>query len=853
MAISRMIMHRRKSRAMLTIMALGVATSQFAFAADQKAQDLPPMMSSGSVITPEMLKKQLGDDYLEMNGDDMFSEPDPLGSVKSPIPESLKEADKKAADTAKPAEQKPDATADKTSPAFDNKTAPKKAPITAVKPVESAPLAPPTINDKDGGLPVAFPSETKVPEAPKLAEQPPAIPQPPALAEPVPQPPAMPAEPAAPIAEAPKTEIKKAEENKTAESTPFYKKAWNKLFSSDDKPAEKKAEKPAELAVPKPPEPTPAEVLPPLQDNAVVEQPKQPIIPEEPALPAVEKAPSAAAAIMPPETKTAPPLVMDLKVPPPDVPPEKPAVADKAVDKKPVADDKKSGKSKNLAAEPAKPQLALPTPAQKPEAEKPAELAAPEIAKPEIAKEEPKPDLLMPQIPDAPAPEPKMEAPTVAAPVVQPEMPALPVAQPEQPVAAETAKTAPESVIEPEAPALPPANPPKADYPLPSVAGETPPAAPANNEKLPFADIQAATPVEKIDAAKPVEEAKPTQTAIDAPQPAQKPEAPKDMLDKYQNKREMDALHRKYANDGLTKRYKGYDYSYVPEPNASKSIADKGEVQDLAPLTSGDSPSMPYDSGLSAPTERMLKKFPKGISSLKNKGEDKPAKHVSIERGNTASQFPKEGYSDDAPIGISVSDKGNSEDIDAMLEQAYSAVQLDQMESAIELYKRAVAKHPEHKLALFGLATSYQKDNQSKKARAVYERLLKIYPDYSEALNNFLVLVAEESPSSALSELGKLEKRNPEFSPILAQMGLIYMRQEDYRNAANYLGRAMALSPENMSYRYNMAIVMDNMGEREEAIDLYEQILKAKKSGTSLPFKPEGIEERLTFLRSNRG
>jgi tetratricopeptide (TPR) repeat protein len=150
---------------------------------------------------------------------------------------------------------------------------------------------------------------------------------------------------------------------------------------------------------------------------------------------------------------------------------------------------------------------------------------------------------------------------------------------------------------------------------------------------------------------------------------------------------------------------------------------------------------------------------------------------------------------------------------------------------------------------LFALASLYQRLSQYKEAKIHYKKLLTVDPDYKKALNNYLVLMSEESPGQALTELKEMERVNPDFSPIQAQIGMIYAQMGDYASAEKYLHRSIILAPEVLHYRYNLAVVYDNMKKYSEAIAVYKQILDAGGASEVLPQNSNSIRNRMTYLQ----
>lgn len=184
------------------------------------------------------------------------------------------------------------------------------------------------------------------------------------------------------------------------------------------------------------------------------------------------------------------------------------------------------------------------------------------------------------------------------------------------------------------------------------------------------------------------------------------------------------------------------------------------------------------------------------------------------------------------------------------MDSAYKALLSGQVSAAISIYKEVLDKDPDNKNALFGLATAYHKNAQYSQAREIYTKVLKKDPNNKEVLNNFLVLVAEESPDNALIELKKLERINSDFSPIPAQIGMIYLKMERPDQAERYFRRAVILSPDNVVYKYNLAITSDRLGKDDQAKRLYKEILDAAKQGAVIPGSASAISDRLEYLES---
>ena len=202
-------------------------------------------------------------------------------------------------------------------------------------------------------------------------------------------------------------------------------------------------------------------------------------------------------------------------------------------------------------------------------------------------------------------------------------------------------------------------------------------------------------------------------------------------------------------------------------------------------------------------------------------------------------------------VGLNITVSEPSKKSEELMALAYDAMKLGQMEGAAELYEKVLEKDSENKEALFGLAATYHRMGQFDEAREVYVQLLTDDPNNWSAMNNLMLLAGEESPEDALKELKELELINPEFSPIPAQIAVIYIRLNKAEEAIKYLTRAIILSPDNLAYRYNLAVILDHSGFKAPAARLYNQLLQAAKEGKELPESVHRIRERLDFINSS--
>jgi tetratricopeptide (TPR) repeat protein len=181
----------------------------------------------------------------------------------------------------------------------------------------------------------------------------------------------------------------------------------------------------------------------------------------------------------------------------------------------------------------------------------------------------------------------------------------------------------------------------------------------------------------------------------------------------------------------------------------------------------------------------------------------------------------------------------------------YNALVRGDHDMALGFYDRALQQEPRSVLAQLGRGAALQKLGRLDEARSAYERVLKIDPNNREALTNLTAIVAEREPGEALRRLQELEREYPSFSPIKAQIGLVYARLGSFEPALDYLRRAVSLTPDAPMYHYNLALVLDRLNRPQQAIASYERVLSAAALGRLGPEVPTvDIERRVRYLRT---
>lgn len=156
---------------------------------------------------------------------------------------------------------------------------------------------------------------------------------------------------------------------------------------------------------------------------------------------------------------------------------------------------------------------------------------------------------------------------------------------------------------------------------------------------------------------------------------------------------------------------------------------------------------------------------------------------------------------------------------------AYRLLLRGDFHAALASYEAVLEEDPRSLQALLGRAAALHKLRRLDEARLAYERVLAADSNNREALTNLLAIIAAAAPQEALSRLTALERTAPGFTPVLAQIALVYGQMGADAEAIAYLEKAVAQDPSNLTYRYNLAILLDRAGQRAAAAQAYQAVL----------------------------
>jgi hypothetical protein len=180
-----------------------------------------------------------------------------------------------------------------------------------------------------------------------------------------------------------------------------------------------------------------------------------------------------------------------------------------------------------------------------------------------------------------------------------------------------------------------------------------------------------------------------------------------------------------------------------------------------------------------------------------------------------------------SPIRISRSEPMRNPDMQVL--NAWSAYQQGDYAAARILYQQFLARDPDNRDALLGVAATAMQQGDMLSARQTYNHLLSLNPRDVLARTGLLETTSASDPVQRETELKTLQIDHPDIAAVSYSLGNLYAGQQRWHDAQEAYYEALliartqdegAVSPD---YAFNLAISLERINQPEAALTFYRE------------------------------
>jgi len=196
---------------------------------------------------------------------------------------------------------------------------------------------------------------------------------------------------------------------------------------------------------------------------------------------------------------------------------------------------------------------------------------------------------------------------------------------------------------------------------------------------------------------------------------------------------------------------------------------------------------------------------------------------------------------------INVVRKSAVDPIDGLLNDAYAEFNLGRYEESKRLYTKVIDLEPRNRDALLGQAAIAIKQNNYDHAAFRYATLLRLDPKDSYARAGLSSIESKLDPQKNESRLKMMLSEQPEAAHLYFVLGSIYAGQKRWAEAQGEFFSAWSRESNNSDYAFNLAVSLDHLGKKKQALKFYQVCLESGEGNYSIA----QLKDRIKTLKDN--
>ena len=167
------------------------------------------------------------------------------------------------------------------------------------------------------------------------------------------------------------------------------------------------------------------------------------------------------------------------------------------------------------------------------------------------------------------------------------------------------------------------------------------------------------------------------------------------------------------------------------------------------------------------------------------------------------------------------------------------------LEKGIESFNKALELDPKNPILLTELGKLQITNNQTEKARTLFNKAIELKKDYLDAAIQLVLLDEKEGKKKeALKKLEDLATENPFSVEVHFQLGRFYYNEKEYDKAIVQFQNVLAIFPNHSNSLYSLGLCYEMKGEKDKALKEYEKVLELNPKNTEIESKIETLERK---------
>lgn len=282
----------------------------------------------------------------------------------------------------------------------------------------------------------------------------------------------------------------------------------------------------------------------------------------------------------------------------------------------------------------------------------------------------------------------------------------------------------------------------------------------------------------------------------------------------------------------------------LPTPVDATATAAPPAVPPAAPPDAATSlPPAPAEAQVAAPPEPAPVEGPRPPAAAPPAAAARPVTAPPLERA-LAAEIPRDAEIASGEVRIARRSTGGAQ-VDEVT-RAYAAFQLGKFDVATDLYRRALGRDPGRVDALLGLAAIAMRENRIAEAHRLYRDVLATAPRHPVASAALFMLEGGDGNEATEARLKLLADQEADSPYLRFALGNLYAKQKRWTDAQEAYFAAYAQAPTNADYAYNLAVSLDQLGQRKAALEYYRKALALRAPGAA--FDPARAHARVAAL-----